>query len=184
MAAPEYKANEERIIAELYNKADRGGYFTFTDFLGLSEQSALNELTAKFHPRSLTLFGGAEGAERIMVRFGNPEEIGYEEPFPIHCVKIEPLSQKFADKLTHRDFLGSLIALGIYREVLGDIVISADRAREQAAEYGHSEEREFAFLTAHGTLHLLGYDHEKSEEDEKLHFSRQEEILDGMGIGR
>ncbi len=68
--------------------------------------------------------------------------------------------------------------------MLGDIVISADRAREQAQEYGHSEEREFAFLTAHGTLHLLGYDHEKSEEDEKLHFSRQEEILNGMGIGR
>lgn len=68
--------------------------------------------------------------------------------------------------------------------MLGDIVISADRAQEQAKEYGHSEEREFAFLTAHGTLHLLGYDHEKSEEDEKLHFSRQEEILNGMGIGR
>ena len=110
-------------FAELYNKADRGGYFTFTDFLGLSEQSALNELTAKFHPRSLTLFGGAEGAERIMVRFGNPEEIGYEEPFPIHCVKIEPLSQKFADKLTHRDFLGALMNLGIERCTLGDVVI-------------------------------------------------------------
>ena len=47
-----------------------------------------------------------------------------------------------------------------------------------------SEEREFAFLTAHGMLHLLGYDHEKGEEDEKLHFSRQEEILSGLGIGR
>lgn len=68
--------------------------------------------------------------------------------------------------------------------MLGDIVISADRARAQAQEYGHSEEREFSFLTVHGVLHLLGYDHEKSEEDEKLHFSRQEEILDGMGIGR
>lgn len=68
--------------------------------------------------------------------------------------------------------------------MLGDIVISADRARAQAKEYGHSEEREFAFLTTHGILHLLGYDHEKGEEDEKLHFSRQEEILEGMGIGR
>lgn len=68
--------------------------------------------------------------------------------------------------------------------MLGDIVISADRAKAQAQEYGHSEEREFAFLTAHGMLHLLGYDHEKGEEDEKLHFSRQEEILSGLGIGR
>ena len=68
--------------------------------------------------------------------------------------------------------------------MLGDIVISEDRARAQAKEYGHSDEREFAFLTVHGMLHLLGYDHERSEEDEKLHFSRQEEILTGMGIGR
>lgn len=109
---------------ELYSKADRGGYFTFTDFLGLSEQSALSELMSKFHPRALTFFGGAEGTERIIVRFGNPDEIGYEEPFPIRCVKIEPLSQKFADKLTHRDFLGALMNLGIERCTLGDVVIS------------------------------------------------------------
>jgi RNA-binding protein YlmH len=108
---------------ELYNKADRGGYFTFTDFLGLSEQSALGELSSKMHPKYLTFFGGAEGAERIMVRFGNPDEIGYDEPFPIHCVKIEPLSQKFADKLTHRDFLGALMNLGIERCTLGDVII-------------------------------------------------------------
>lgn len=68
--------------------------------------------------------------------------------------------------------------------MLGDIVISEDRAKAQAEEYGHSEEREFAFLVVHGMLHLLGYDHEKGEEDEKLHFSRQEEILEGLGIGR
>lgn len=68
--------------------------------------------------------------------------------------------------------------------MLGDIVISEDRAKAQAEEYGHSEEREFAFLVVHGMLHLLGYDHEKGEEDEKLHFSRQEEILEALGIGR
>lgn len=68
--------------------------------------------------------------------------------------------------------------------MLGDIVISAERATAQAKEYGHSEEREFAFLTAHGVLHLLGYDHERGEEDEKLHFSRQEEILENLGIER
>ena len=59
-----------------------------------------------------------------------------------------------------------------------------DRAKAQAEEYGHSVSRELAFLTVHGMLHLLGYDHEKSEEDEKLHFSRQEEILNEMGIRR
>ena len=68
--------------------------------------------------------------------------------------------------------------------MLGDIVISLDRAKAQAEEYGHSVEREISFLTVHGMLHLLGYDHELGEEEEKLHFSRQEEILEEMGIRR
>lgn len=110
-------------LAELYTKADRGGYFTYTDFLGLAEQSTLGELLTKMHPRSVTLFGGADGAERVMARFGNADDIGYDEPFPILCVRIEPLSQKFADKLTHRDFLGALMNLGIERCTLGDVVI-------------------------------------------------------------
>ncbi len=67
--------------------------------------------------------------------------------------------------------------------VLGDIYISIDKVREQAKEYGHSEKRELAFLTVHGFLHLLGYDHMKPEE-EKIMFARQEEILDGFGIKR
>lgn len=108
---------------ELYEKADRGGYFTFTDFLGLSEQSALGEVSSKFRAASVTRFGGAVGAERVMVRFGDPEEIGYDLAFPIKCVKIEPLAQKFADKLTHRDFLGALMNLGIERCTLGDVII-------------------------------------------------------------
>ncbi len=68
--------------------------------------------------------------------------------------------------------------------MLGDIIISAERAKAQAKEYGHSELREVSFLTVHGILHLLGYDHELSEEDEKRHFSRQEEILESMGVQR
>ena len=69
-------------------------------------------------------------------------------------------------------------------DALGDIVISLERAREQANEYGHSFEREVAFLTVHSMLHLLGYDHEISEKDEKEMFERQEEILKTIGLGR
>lgn len=67
--------------------------------------------------------------------------------------------------------------------MLGDIVISLDRTREQAGEYGHSFERELGFLAVHGFLHLLGYDH-MTEADEKRMFSRQEEILSSLGVTR
>ena len=65
--------------------------------------------------------------------------------------------------------------------VLGDIYISIDKAKEQAEEYGHSLHRELSFLFVHGLLHLLGFDHMK-EEDEKIMFNLQDNILSAKGI--
>lgn len=67
--------------------------------------------------------------------------------------------------------------------LLGDIVISVERAKEQAQEYGHSLEREISFLTAHSMLHLMGYDHMEEEEREVME-QKQEEILQKLGITR
>lgn len=67
--------------------------------------------------------------------------------------------------------------------VLGDIYISIDKVYEQAKLYGHSVRREISFLTVHGILHLLGYDH-MEKEDELVMFSKQEEILQKLGITR
>ena len=67
--------------------------------------------------------------------------------------------------------------------ILGDIYISIDKVFEQADTYGHSFRRELSFLTVHGILHLLGYDH-MIEEDEKIMFSKQDEILDKLEIKR
>lgn len=67
--------------------------------------------------------------------------------------------------------------------LLGDIYICVERAEEQAKEYGHSFLRELAFLTIHGLLHLLGYDHMEKEE-EKIMFQKQEDILNEFGIRR
>ena len=64
----------------------------------------------------------------------------------------------------------------------GDIVISLERAAEQAQEFGHSFEREVAFLTVHSMLHLLGYDHVNSEEEDAEMRRRQREILESMGL--
>ena len=67
--------------------------------------------------------------------------------------------------------------------ILGDIYISIDRARSQAEDFGHSLLRELSFLAVHGFYHLLGYDH-MTEEEEKIMFKKQEEVLDAYGIRR
>ena len=70
------------------------------------------------------------------------------------------------------------------RVALGDIVLSLEKAEAQAIEYGHSFEREAAFLCVHSVLHLLGYDHELGEAEEKEMFAKQEAILQIMHLGR
>lgn len=68
--------------------------------------------------------------------------------------------------------------------VLGDIVISLEKAKAQAKEYGHSFEREVAFLCVHSMLHLMGYDHEEGQAEESEMFEKQEKILKKMGLCR
>ncbi|MGA2141011.1 MAG: rRNA maturation RNase YbeY [Brevinematales bacterium] len=63
-------------------------------------------------------------------------------------------------------------------EILGDIIISTERSEKQAVEYGVTAEEELARLAIHGMLHLLGFDHEKSDEDEKIMFEEQDKYLD------
>lgn len=67
--------------------------------------------------------------------------------------------------------------------ILGDIIVSLDKVREQALEFGHSEKREFAFLIAHSMLHLCGYDHEEKTEA-KVMEEKQKRVLDSLGITR
>ena len=110
-------------LVELGRKSYNSGIFTFTDFLGLAEQSAFSEVKRELGGIPYEVFGGAEGAERVIIRFGSEEELGYSMPYPISIIKVEPQSQKYADRLTHRDFLGALLNLGIERHTLGDIVI-------------------------------------------------------------
>ncbi|MBR2342690.1 MAG: hypothetical protein IKA64_00380 [Clostridia bacterium] len=107
---------------ELSHKSGSGGYYLFSDFLGLAELSVLEGVRGRLYS-PVTLFGGAEGAERVIAAFGDEEEIGYPPPFPIVCIKAEPKSARFAERLTHRDFLGALMNLGIERDTLGDIII-------------------------------------------------------------
>ena len=127
------------------------------------------------------------------------EEIQYIEKILIHAMRLENVSNvnfnviiinneeiKLMNK-TYRniDIETDVISFALEDQkdpfkmelrILGDIYISIDKARKQASEYEHSLIRELCFLSVHGFLHLLGYDHQ-NEEEEKIMFSRQEEIL-------
>ena len=119
---------EKKRFLELARKSYNSGIYTFTDFLGLGEQSAFHEIERELVGIPYSAFGGVEGAERVIVRFGSEELCGYDMPYPISTVLCEPLSDKFAEKLSHRDFLGAILNLGIERSVLGDIAIVDNRA--------------------------------------------------------
>ena len=122
---------EEEIKKRLFELADRSyaqGQYTFTSFLGLSEVSVFHSIEKELRFASPLVFGGYDEAERSIVRFGDPGQLGYEESFPIDVLEIAPLAEKFSDELTHRDFLGALMSLGIERSLLGDIVLDGNKA--------------------------------------------------------
>lgn len=132
-------------FAELQNRGEFGGYTVYTDFLGLEEQSLLAAFAA---PSVIPTYGGFDGAERLMAAFGPTPQT---EAYPIACLHIAPKQAKFAEELTHRDYLGTLMGLGIERRVLGDILLSdksaylfctagmADYIQEQLHRVRHTE---------------------------------------------
>ncbi len=108
-------------LEELAQRADSKGIYTQTQFLGEGEQAILAELPL---PVPYRLFGAHPDSERCIAVFGDEEAWGYPWENTLVILKIEPKDPKFADALTHRDFLGALLNLGIRRELLGDILIS------------------------------------------------------------
>ena len=110
-------------LAELSHRAFSQQRYMYSEFLTLAEQDTLLGMRLDAASAPFALTGGYDGAERRLAVFGGEELCGYAEEPPIRCIRITPLSQKFADALTHRDFLGALMALGIRRGVLGDIIL-------------------------------------------------------------
>ena len=118
-------------FAELTELSRRQNIYYYTDFLTPAEAADAGAMTS---PKEFASFGGTEDCERVMVRFGDPAVIGYEEMFPIQVLQIVPASRKFAEKLTHRDFLGALMNLGLERDIFGDIIVREEAAYVFCAE--------------------------------------------------
>lgn len=132
---------------DLAARSYRDNVYTYSSFLSLAEQEAFFRVESDIRYASPMLFGGNEDlsgnaltdaqecvkrsssdCERKLVRFGDPKEFGYEEMLPISIVFITPLMAKYADDLTHRDFLGAILNEGIDRSAIGDIFVRREGA--------------------------------------------------------
>lgn len=134
-----------RHLQDLADAAWKRNVITFSDFLNLNEQNIYHTVMQKCSYIESSLFGGYENAERQMAAFipdalsYHTEDFSLSEYFPICCLKISPLNLKFSEDLSHRDYLGSLMNLGVDRSKMGDIVIQEQSAllfcEEKLAEY-------------------------------------------------
>ena len=115
-------------LVELAERSYSHSVYTFTPFLGLSEQQAFYDIRQELSYVGCGMEGGSPLCERKMIRFGSEANLGYEEEYPIACLKIEPLTPKFAEALSHRDFLGAIMNLGIERDTIGDIFVQEKSA--------------------------------------------------------
>ena len=144
------------------------------------------EINWDAEPRDADIEAAMERAAETALRHeGRAGDIGLSIVAP---ARIRALNSEFR----HKDAVTDVLTFPAWEGekllcppdgYLGDIAVCCDRAREQAAEYGHSLVRECAFLTVHGTLHLLGFDHMEPGE-ERIMIGKQKEIMEEMGLSR
>lgn len=116
---------EERLrsrFMDLADEADKKGIVTFSDFLNLNELNIFHSMAGMLSFVKWKVSGGYELAERQIIAF-IPDALYYDWEFPIACLEIVPLREKFAEALTHRDYLGTILSLGLDRSKLGDILV-------------------------------------------------------------
>lgn len=145
---------------------DEGG------FVSKEEQNDISELLTFAYEQLKE-----EGSAEVSVSFVSNEE-------------IRDINREYRDKDSVTDVISFALEEDDFNLIhedaprtLGDIIISTDRAKEQASDYGHSYRRELLFLSLHGFLHLLGYDHMESDEEAEMN-GKQEEILNAFGVTR
>ncbi|MBR1866204.1 MAG: hypothetical protein IJ801_06830 [Lachnospiraceae bacterium] len=124
--------NENQIqkgrLTDLAKRAYQQNIYTYSSFLSAAELAVLEDIQEEIAYIPYECFGGYALAERQVIGFGSEEIFGYAGQFPIAVIRITPLLEKFSDDLTHRDFLGALMHLGIERDTLGDILVKEKTA--------------------------------------------------------
>ncbi|MCI6061443.1 MAG: YlmH/Sll1252 family protein [Dorea sp.] len=128
---------QKRLI-ELSRMAYNRGIVTFSDFLNLNELNILHTTPKNMFLSQYKTYGGYDLSERQMAAF-LPDALYYDYEYPVRIIEIRPLNKRFAEELTHRDYLGAVMNLGIERCKLGDIIVEEGRAllfvKEEMAEY-------------------------------------------------
>lgn len=144
-----HQTKEEQLLfkrfGELSNMAYQRGFCMYSEFLGLAEQSLAWQAVAGQYPdlpeTSLPVmaYGGYEEAERKIFCF--MPETGFTPPqaeqFPLRCVRIAPVNRRFGEPLSHRDFLGTIMGLGLERDQIGDILVRQEGADGAKATVGY-----------------------------------------------
>ena len=153
-----------------------------TEYLNIEKNEEYEEIAKKvidecFKEEKL------EGSKLIMtITFTTPEEI---RKLNRQYRNIDKETDVLSFPMFEKDELDEKIKRGDfpYEDVLGDVIISIEKVREQAEEYGHSFERELSYMLVHGFYHLMGYDHIE-EEDKKIMRPKEEKILNELKITR
>ena len=115
-------------LTDLASQAARRNTYTYSPFLSLADQDELSRIPHDRLPVRYTLFGGSPSCERQLAVFGSEDELGYPPEPPVAIVSISPVSEKYGEELSHRDYLGAILNLGIDRGLTGDIVIRGKQA--------------------------------------------------------
>ena len=115
-------------LRDLARQANTENRYTFSNFLALPEQDIFIRLLPELPGKGHTLMGGSESAERQLAVFGDPSVIGEAPVPPVSVLSVTPDNEAFGETLSHRDYLGAILSLGIEREMIGDIIVRGKNA--------------------------------------------------------
>ncbi len=115
-------------LTDLARQAESRNMYTFSGFLGLAEQDIYEKLSRELGFIDHSLYGGSDASERMIAVFGSEKQFGFKPDCPVRVVSVRPVNEKFGEELSHRDYLGAVLNLGIERSLIGDIVIRGKNA--------------------------------------------------------